>query len=76
MTIMAAADLFISIKIAALCRGAACLCLNDTPTRSPVQHNSTPAYPQQAVVNPGAITVGVYTPPHTNPVQGQMAACK
>ena len=46
----------------------------NTPHNTTVQYNATPAYQQQAAVNPGAITVGVYTAPQTYPTQGQMAA--
>ena len=76
MVIMALAELVITIWSAVLCCGAICRCCKSAPRNATVQYNATPAYPQQAVVNPGAITVGVYTPPQTYPTQGQMAACK
>ena len=70
------AEFFITLWSANLCCRAVCKCCKRGPLNTTVQYNPTPVYQQQAVVNPGAITVGVYTPPHTNPVQGQMAACK
>ena len=76
MMILAFAELVITIWSAVLCCGAICRCCKNTPHNATVQYNATPAYQQQAVVNPGAITVGVYTPPQTYPIQGQMAACK
>ena len=76
MMILAFAELVITIWSAVLCCGAICRCCKSAPRNTTVQYHPTPVYQQQAVVNPGAITVGVYTPPQTYPVQGQMAACK
>ena len=70
------AEFFITLWSALLCCRAICNCCKRGPLNTTVLYNPTPVYQQQAVVNPGAITVGVYTQPHTNPVQGQMAACK
>ena len=76
MVIMALAELVITIWSAVLCCGAICRCCKNTPRNATVQYNATPAYPQQAVVNPGEIPAGVYIPPQTYPAQGQLTACK